>query len=426
MNYSLYKIYLDVHKTTVQTVLHVKRNDTGRKIIIGLTSGGKAYPITDECIAVFRAKKPDGTVLYNHCDIEDDLITYELTAQTSASEGLMDCEVTLYGTSEFRPVGGEIAPEWKPNTYFDELHDITTEKPSDWDTNWTRYYENAIQLTSPRFEILVDDAVQTDDEIESKNEFSELLSALARLAGIELNERTRERNEADRRSAELERVRNELIRIENENKRIENEAKRSGLYVRYSFYDDGHDMTLTHNAGQDFIGILTAKEPSDNYKDYTWSYFPSNLYDVIIHIINNSHEEELIDMLKTNISEYASRIGFNGWYVDDNYILGDNVALTKDGRVFLDALHFNNTEEDITHSDFFKTTKDIEEDYSHDYYGAAVKFKNSNGNDVPTKEWVQQYVAQHGGGSSSSMTLDLIDIENESSVSDFTLIKDSL
>lgn len=421
MNYSLYKIYLDVHKTTVQTVLHVKRNDTGRKIIIGLTSGGKAYPITDECIAVFRAKKPDGTVLYNHCDIEDNLITYELTAQTSASEGLMDCEVTLYGTSEFRTVGGDTAPEWKPNTYFDELHDITTEKPSDWETNWHDYFENAIQLTSPRFEILVDDAVQTDDEIESKNEFSELLSALARLAGIELNERTRERNEADRKSAELERVRNELIRIENENKRIENESKRTGLYVRYSFWDDGHDMTDFHYAGQDFIGIYTGKQASESYTDYTWSYFPSNLYDVIIHIINNSHEEELIDTERTDLAEYAADTGINGWKISEGEIGGE-------GRVRLDTLMFNGTDRDLTYDDIVsgKSTENITEDYSSDDYGKAVKFKNSNGNDVTTKEWVMNYVAAHGGSGVPELMVEFVDASPDTFSATYAVMKPSI
>lgn len=449
MNYSLYKIYLDTHKTTVQTVLNIKRNDTGRKIIIGLTSGGKAYPITSECIAVFRAKKPDGTVLYNHCAIEDNLITYELTSQTSASEGLVDCEVTLYGNSDFRSVFGESAPEWKQNTYFslvDGVYDITIEKPGDWETNWHNYYENAMQITSPRFCILVDEAVQTDDEIESRNEFTELLSALARLAGIELHENTRERNEAERKAAELERIRNELLRVENENKRVSDEAirsnkederisnenvrisnenkrieaekKRMSVFIRYSEYPDGSNMTVTHSPTQDFIGILSSKEESDDPADYTWYYFPSNLYDVIIHIINNSRENELIDTERTDLMNYAAETGINGWKIEEENISGY-------GKINLNAIRFNGTEKDLTYSDIVKTTEKIEEDYSEDGYGKLVKFMKSAGNYVTTKEWVKNYVREHSG-SGNVMTLDIYETGHEGYTRSVTVVKDTL
>ena len=66
--------------------------------------------------------------------IENDVIIYDLTNQTSAAAGLVDCEITLYG------------PDFK-------------------------------QITSPRFALYVDDTLYSDSEVESKDEFTALVTA---------------------------------------------------------------------------------------------------------------------------------------------------------------------------------------------------------------------------------------------------------
>ena len=90
-------ITLDIHQTGKPVTVTVKRGDTGRAIQITLTDGGFPFPFSRDCYAVFTAKKPDGTVLYNNCVIEGDTIEYTFTPQTTSVCGIVRCEVKLYG-----------------------------------------------------------------------------------------------------------------------------------------------------------------------------------------------------------------------------------------------------------------------------------------------------------------------------------------
>ena len=141
MNYSKYRISLNIHDTNSQAMLNIKKADTARKVYFSLTDGGRPYQIAEGCTAVFRAKKPDGTILYNDCTISDNVIEYTLTQQTSASVGIVDCEVTLYGS-------------------------------------------DSRQITSPRFVFVVEDNLYSDSEIESTDEFTALTSAIAKAGNI--------------------------------------------------------------------------------------------------------------------------------------------------------------------------------------------------------------------------------------------------
>ena len=137
MEYTVHKITLDIHKTVSPVSVHVKKGDTGRRLMIHLAEKGFPYHISTDCYAVFTAKKPDGKVLFNDCAIEDCVIIYDFTEQTVAVAGLMDCEIILYGA------GGK-------------------------------------QLTSASFNIVVEDTIyDTETAIESTNEYN----ALADLIG---------------------------------------------------------------------------------------------------------------------------------------------------------------------------------------------------------------------------------------------------
>lgn len=97
MIYSTYRVSLDIHKTTSQAFITVKRGDVGRRIITTLTENGKPYTITDGCHAVLVGRKADATVLYNDCVIDGNRIIYNFTEQTVSAKGKVDCEFDLYG-----------------------------------------------------------------------------------------------------------------------------------------------------------------------------------------------------------------------------------------------------------------------------------------------------------------------------------------
>ena len=97
MNNSVFRITLNVQLTASQTYVSVKRKDTSRQLVISLMDGIKPYEITADCTAVFSATKPDGSLLYNACTIENNTIIYEFTEQTVNVVGSMFVEILLYG-----------------------------------------------------------------------------------------------------------------------------------------------------------------------------------------------------------------------------------------------------------------------------------------------------------------------------------------
>ena len=131
MNDSIFRISLDIHEHGSQAVLNAKYTDTGRTLRISLRSGSTPYTISTGCYAAFKATKPDGTILFNDCTIEDNEIVYEFTEQTCSAIGRSKCEIALYGSD-------------------DKL------------------------ITSPRFALLVDGVIYPDGRVESTDEFSAL------------------------------------------------------------------------------------------------------------------------------------------------------------------------------------------------------------------------------------------------------------
>lgn len=129
---SYYKISLDIHDHGSHVSLKAKKGDTGRILYITLMDGRNPYNITNDCYAVFTAKKADGNILYNDCSIIGNTISYAFTPQTTSAVGKAECEIKLYGAE-------------------DKL------------------------LTSARFALLVEDTVYNEgDEVESEKEVSAL------------------------------------------------------------------------------------------------------------------------------------------------------------------------------------------------------------------------------------------------------------
>lgn len=139
MNFSNYRLSLDIHETESGLSLRAKKGDTIRKLYVTLMDGGSPYRITEDCTAAFTARKPDNTILFNEASIENNAIVYALTPQTTAAAGQVRCEVRLYGGD------GRL-------------------------------------ITSPRFFLDVDDTVFTEgDEVVSDDEYTILEDALKKV-----------------------------------------------------------------------------------------------------------------------------------------------------------------------------------------------------------------------------------------------------
>lgn len=92
------RLNLDVRETGMPQTVEAKRGDTGRVLLITLSDSGVPYSISADCYGVFTARKGDGTVLYDPCSIENNVIAYTFTEQTCAAVGAMPAEIRLYGS----------------------------------------------------------------------------------------------------------------------------------------------------------------------------------------------------------------------------------------------------------------------------------------------------------------------------------------
>ena len=172
MKASVYKISLDILKSQSQYSLPMKKGETAREIHITLREGGTPYEIGEECFAIFSGRKPDGNPLENNCVIKENTIIYAITPQTTSASGLVDCEVKLYGA------------------------------------------ENGL-ICAPRFSIIVDERIVSDEKIlESEEDISALTELYSILAE---SENSRKNAEANRVTAEQKREENVAVAIKNAN-----------------------------------------------------------------------------------------------------------------------------------------------------------------------------------------------------------------
>ena len=141
MNYSNYRISLDIRDTAAQASVSLKCGDTGVKITAVLSEGGVPYEISNDCYAVFSAKKADGTEICNNCVIQNNAVIYEVTAQTVAAVGRVDCEFVLYDA-------------------------------------------NGKQITAPRFSIFIYDTLISGGSADSKSEYNTLSGLITEAKGV--------------------------------------------------------------------------------------------------------------------------------------------------------------------------------------------------------------------------------------------------
>ena len=116
-----YRFLLDVHEISSQISLSFKQGDTGRLLYITLTENGDIFNIPQNCVAVFTALKPDGTIIFNDCEINGNEIVYTHTAQTAAVAGKVDCELRLYGAGDTLITSPNFTIFVHPTVYFDQI-----------------------------------------------------------------------------------------------------------------------------------------------------------------------------------------------------------------------------------------------------------------------------------------------------------------
>ena len=127
MKDSHYRVSLDIQRTQSQVSLHIKQGDSSRKVFISLCEGGNPYQIEEDCYAVFSAKKPDKTKIENRCIIEDNTIIYDVTEQTTAVIGKLDCEVKLYGEDSKLLLSPSLTIVVEPRAVGDDLIESSSE-----------------------------------------------------------------------------------------------------------------------------------------------------------------------------------------------------------------------------------------------------------------------------------------------------------
>lgn len=90
---------LDFTRNAPLEYIFAKAGDQNSRILdITPLNSGSVYTIPEGTTARFAAKKPDGTQILNDSVIENGHIKVTLSEQTLAADGILVCEVQLYGT----------------------------------------------------------------------------------------------------------------------------------------------------------------------------------------------------------------------------------------------------------------------------------------------------------------------------------------
>jgi hypothetical protein len=90
------KISLDFHaEAPKQRIVTAKQYDSGRVVECMLFSNGVSYIIPEGAYVRIRMKKPDGTYIYNYCEVSNDTVTFVITNQATAVTGTVLCDLEV-------------------------------------------------------------------------------------------------------------------------------------------------------------------------------------------------------------------------------------------------------------------------------------------------------------------------------------------
>lgn len=89
------QISIDLSDNSTAPIIRLQQSCIGINIEFFLNNGGKPFKIEDEMSARILAEKPDGTSVYNNCQVVENRVIYEVTSQTIASAGTVVCQLQI-------------------------------------------------------------------------------------------------------------------------------------------------------------------------------------------------------------------------------------------------------------------------------------------------------------------------------------------
>ena len=114
------RISLEIENPQPQLCIPIRQGETARELVFTLLHRGSEYPIAENCTAVFTALKPDGKLIFNNCEIAENMILYPLTPQTAAVAGLLSCQLRLYDSAEKLLLSPRFLMEVEKSVYSDD------------------------------------------------------------------------------------------------------------------------------------------------------------------------------------------------------------------------------------------------------------------------------------------------------------------
>lgn len=310
MNYSIFRITLDIHRHQSQVSIPVMYGDTAVRLLVTLSDGGTPYTIGKSCWAQFVAEKPDvDEPLLRNCIIENGT-TIRLDFDNGIADvaGVYNCEIRLYGAEG--------------------------------------------KITSPCFTMVVDPRVVADyvgDDMAANGFIDQIGTTMAAFLEAEEKrdtaETARDTAEQERATAEKERETAEVARqtAEEERKTAYNEIdekiankveKEDGKGLSSNDFSDAYKKILENSAKSSYKALFTQYGTDDgDGKGYIAISIPSNsVIEIDIdedYNADHSHSylqvacggyghfhKVLVNSTNCKVYAYADNFGGNGtWYI---------------------------------------------------------------------------------------------------------------
>jgi chemotaxis protein histidine kinase CheA len=220
-----------MHDTQSQISIPVYCGDSGRKLFITLSEGGKPYEIGEGCYAYINARTPANTTQSLMCNIANNTIEFDFSENNDAVNmiavvGLTHCDITLFdadGHIVTAPRFTFVVVDQISNPRDVELTSDNVSLLSDWTSkfaSWDTAEDGRKSQEATR------QGNELTRESQETTRQSNELTRESQEATRQSNELTRESQETTRKTAEDDRSRNELDREEAEASRKEAETDR--------------------------------------------------------------------------------------------------------------------------------------------------------------------------------------------------------